>query len=55
MVQREYTVAAACADDIVDYVRRRHGCEVSGNEWMYLAMHIERVRNGEARRGGKGE
>lgn len=55
MVQREYTVAAACADDIVDYVRRQHGCEVSGNEWMYLAMHIERVRNGEARRGGKGE
>ena len=51
LVRREFADAAACADGIVEHVRHRCGYEVSGNEWMYLAMHIEHVRNGEVQNG----
>lgn len=53
MVGREYPASAAVADAIVDFVSREHGYEVGRNEWMYLTMHIERVRGGERRRGGR--
>ena len=51
LVEREYRVAGACADAIVDFVAREHGYEVPRNEWMYLTMHIERVRASEREQG----
>jgi len=53
MVEREYPAAAAVSDTIVDFVAREHGYEVPRNEWMYLTMHIERVRGSERRREGR--
>lgn len=53
MVEREYPASAAVSDAIVDFVSREHGYAVPRNEWMYLTMHIERVRGSERRREGR--
>lgn len=53
-VQREYPQSFACAEDICSYVQRTFNYNVSQNELVYLALHIERVQAASLPRGREG-
>ena len=42
-IKRKYTKEYACARKITDYIRERYHTELTGEEQMYLTIHIRRI------------
>ncbi len=47
MVQRKYKKEYVCSKKIAEYIERETGSKISGEEMMYLAIHIRRVTMAE--------
>lgn len=47
MMQKKYPREYACSRRIADYIERATDCKLSGEEVMYLAIHIRRVTMAE--------
>lgn len=47
MMQKKYPREYACSRRIADYIEQATGCKLSGEEVMYLAIHIRRVTMAE--------
>lgn len=46
-IRQEYEDTAACADQVVHYLKNKHGFEVTDEEHLYLMLHINRVCTSE--------
>jgi beta-glucoside operon transcriptional antiterminator len=42
MLSRQMPAIFACVDRVNDYVRERHGHEMSASEKVYIALHVSR-------------
>ena len=47
MVQKKYPKEYICSKKIADYIEKETGSRISGEEIMYLAIHIRRVTMAE--------
>jgi len=46
-MRQEYEETAACADQVVRYLKKKYGFEVTDEEHLYLMLHINRVCTSE--------